>query len=123
MAAQSRMISLLLDGVVVHAVRGDALDYSRFEADMAGIRDALSSEILTPGDLMIKTGTALKTLQDYNRRTSAFSNAQSVELQKITAMLTGAIANLSVAGTQMSPDCRLLSVNSKRHRAWTTSAC
>ncbi len=99
MAAQSRMISLLLDGVVVHAVRGDASDYLRLESDMAYIRDALKTEVLNPGDLLIKTGTALKTLQDYNRRTTDFGNAQSVELQKITAMLTGAIANLSVAGS------------------------
>ncbi len=93
------MISLLLDGVVVHAVRGDPTDYSRFESDLAGIRDALTTETLNSGDLLINTGTALKSLQDYNRRTSAFNNAQSVELQKITAMLTGAIANLSVAGS------------------------
>lgn len=99
LAAQSRMISLLLDGTVIHAVRGDPADYTRFESDLAAIREEIATQHLNPGDLLIKTGYALKALQDYNRRTSNFRNAQSIELQKITSMLTGAIANLSVAGS------------------------
>jgi len=99
LAAQARMISLVLDGIVVHAVRGSPADYVRFEADLAGVRDEITREKCSPGDLLVKTGTALKAMQDYNRRTADFSNAQAVELQKITSMLAGAIANLSIAGS------------------------
>lgn len=97
--ALRRMIATLLDGFVQHAVRGDSLDYSRLEIDMLGLRNEVIAEDLTSADLMIATGTALKTLQDYNRRTGALVQAQAVEVQKITGMLTQAIVNLAVDGS------------------------
>ena len=98
-AAQQRMITLLLETMVHHAVRGDALDFALLESDITSFREAISSENLESGDLLMQTATALKSLEDYNRRTSDFHRQQALELKKITAMMTRSIVNLSVAGS------------------------
>lgn len=98
-AAQQRMIASLLDGIVVHAVKGDPLDFERLQDDISSLRNSANTEEWSSADLLISTGTALKALQDYNRRTGAFIRAQGVELQKITGMLTQAIVNLSIEGS------------------------
>ncbi len=98
-AAQHRMIASLLDGIVVHAVKGDPLDFERLQDDISTLRNSVNMEEWSSADLLISTGTALKALQDYNRRTGAFIRAQGLELQKITGMLTHTIVNLSIEGS------------------------
>ena len=99
LSAHRRMIASLLDGIVIHAVRGDALDYARLESDMVNLRDSVSASDLSSADLLISTGSALKAIQDYNRRTGSLLQAQALEVQKITGMLTQAIVNLAVEGS------------------------
>lgn len=99
LSAHRRMIASLLDGIVVHAVRGDALDYSRLESDLVNLRNGLSADDLSSADLLISTGSALKAIQDYNRRTGFLLQAQAMEVQKITGMLTQTIVNLATEGS------------------------
>jgi GGDEF domain-containing protein len=51
--------------------------------------------------LLMTTGAALKTLEDYNQRTSRYVRVQGAELHHMIAMLTKAIANLG-AGSERS---------------------
>ncbi len=92
------MIGSLLDGIVVHAVRGGGTDYLQLESEVRAVRQSICPEI-SPGDLLVATGTALKALHHYNRKTSASNQAQAVELRQITGMLTEAIVNLAEAGS------------------------
>ena len=114
-AAQQRMITLLLVTMVEHAVRGDAADFALLETDITSFREAISSENLDSSDLLTKTATALTSLKEYNRRTSDFHLQQAFELQKITAMMTGTIVNLSVAGS--TNVARLQSLEKQLERA------
>ncbi len=75
------------------------MDYERLETDMVSLRRSVSADDLGSADLLISTGSALKALQDYNRRTGDLLQAQTVEVQKITGMLTQAIVGLAVEGS------------------------
>ena len=98
-AAHQRVIETLLEGVVSHAIRGAASDYVQFERDLLQIKRQVGSDSLDSSELLIAAGTAVKTLQEYNRRTGSALQEQSAEMQKITAMLTRAVVNLSVEGS------------------------
>lgn len=91
------MIASLLDGIVIHGVRGDGTDYAELESDMRGVRESVTPGV-SPADLLNGTKTALKSLHNYNRKTSATVQAQVFELQQITGMLVQAIVSLSTAG-------------------------
>ena len=80
--------------MAVYAVPGDSEDYARLHADLTSLRRALRVDT-TAEDLLIATGSALKSFQDYNHRTTQFVQAQGRELQKMTSMLTEAIVSLS----------------------------
>ena len=98
-AAHQRVIEALLEGIVTHAIRGAVSDHSQFERDLWQIKRQVASESLDSSELLIAAGTAVKALQEYNRRTGATLQEQSAEMQKITAMLTRAVVNLSVEGS------------------------
>lgn len=76
------MITLLQETMVEHAVRGDAADFALLESDITSFPDSISSENLESGDLLTKTATALKSLKEYNRRTSEFYSQQAFELKR-----------------------------------------
>jgi GGDEF domain-containing protein len=94
LAAQHRTIVSLLDGMAVYAVPGDSEDFARLQVDITSLRRSLRVDT-SAEDLLISTGSALKSFQDYNQRTTTFVQAQGRELQKITSMLTEAIVGLS----------------------------
>lgn len=91
-----RMAQLLLQAIGLHAVEGDKVDYDWFSSTIAGLQTSLSQDP-SPENVLAITGTAVKTLEEYNRRTSHFIRATSIELQHIVGMLTEAMAQISTA--------------------------
>ena len=94
--ANERMTHLLLQAIGLHAVEGDKDDYNTFRVTIADLATNLANEP-SPGNVLITTGAAIKALQDYNRRTSFYIRARSVELQTMVGMLTNAMGQISTA--------------------------
>jgi GGDEF domain-containing protein len=87
---QHRITSLFLEGIARHAVEGDKADYERFREDMDKCSASLSP--VTPtSELLVLVGGALRTMEDYNQRTSKFVHRQSTDLQHMVSMLTQAL--------------------------------
>ena len=95
-----RVVRLLLQGIALHAVEGDRNDHEKFRTDMQAMIDGLERDP-TPAVLLMTTGSALKTLEDYNQRTSRFVRLQGAELQNMIGMLTKTVTALG-AGSERS---------------------
>ncbi|HEY4362608.1 MAG TPA: GGDEF domain-containing protein [Bryobacteraceae bacterium] len=67
---------------------------------MKSLLDGLG-ESPSPAVLLMTTGAALKTLEDYNQRTSRYVRVQGAELHHMIGMLTKTVANLG-AGSERS---------------------
>src|SRR5262249_5209527 len=95
-----RIVELLLQGIALHAVEGDPQDHEKFRTDMKSLLDGLG-ESPSPAALLMTTGAALKTLEDYNQRSTKYIRVQGAELHNMIAMLTKTVATLS-AGSERS---------------------
>jgi GGDEF domain-containing protein len=91
-----RIVDLFLQGIALHAVEGDHSDYQRFRADIDALAAKLASE-LPMVELYVIVGGALRTLEDYNRRTSQFVETQGAEMQKIVSMLTQTVITIGAS--------------------------
>jgi len=95
-----RTTKLLLQAVGLHAVNCDEADYEKFRSDInqlaAQLEDSPYSEAL------LVTGSAVKALEDYNRRLTRVFRSRQNELQSIVAMLTETISALGANSTRSS---------------------
>lgn len=96
-AALMRMVKLLLQGIVLHSMEGDPLDYSRFRDSIAQVERRLDEEISTP-ELPVLVGATLRALEDYNRRTNTCLRQRGVEFQTMVKMLTSTVSAITAAG-------------------------
>lgn len=94
--ANGRMAHLLLQAIGLHAVEGEQADYDTFRVTIADLETSLAQES-SPSNILVTTGAAIKALQDYNRRTSLYIRARSLELQTIVGMLTNAMGQITTA--------------------------
>ena len=94
-----RVIQLLLQGIRLHAVKGNPEDREPFHESMNSVSRAVEEETDVNG-LLVHAGTAIQTLQDYNRRTSAYLGGQNQELQAIVTMLTSTIGTIGAVGDE-----------------------
>ena len=92
--AFERMARLLLQAIGLHAVEGDRVDLDSFQAAVTSVQTSLDQDP-SPKNVLAATGSAVGALQNYNKRTSLFIRAKSVELQAIVGMLTQAMAQIS----------------------------
>lgn len=92
--AFERMARLLLQAIGLHAVEGDRVDLDSFQAAVSSVQTSLDQDP-SPKNILAATGSAVGALQNYNKRTSLFIRAKSVELQAIVGMLTQAMAQIS----------------------------
>lgn len=92
-SAYRRMIGLFLQGIALHAVEGDRVDYERFRADLEKSERSLTPEVPI-SEVFLIVGGALRALEDYNRRTGRFVRRQSMELQNIVSMLTETVISI-----------------------------
>lgn len=90
-----QVIQLLLQGLVQHAIEGDADDSAAFRASIQSLIDSLTGDLQAP-ELLVQAGAALHTLEDYNRRTARYLRRPHGEWQAIVAMLTSALAARSM---------------------------
>jgi diguanylate cyclase (GGDEF)-like protein len=88
-----RVIRLLLQGIALHAVEGDREDHEKFRRDMQALLDAVGTNPST-AILLVTTGSALKTLENYNQSTTRYLRMQGAELQNMIGMLTKTVATL-----------------------------
>jgi GGDEF domain-containing protein len=109
-----RMARLLVQGIELHAVKGDAADYDKFRADMRQVQETLV-ERPAPSEVLVMAGAVVKTMEEYNSRTFKFLHAQSTELQTVVAMLTKTMTALAV-GSEASV-MRLQAVERQLHKA------
>src|SRR5262249_41332500 len=88
-----RVVRLLLQGIALHSVEGDREDFEKFRTDMQALLKTVDQDP-SPSVLLVTTGSALKTVEDYNQRVTRYMRTQGAELQHMIAMLTRTIATL-----------------------------
>jgi GGDEF domain-containing protein len=97
-----RVISLLLQGISLHAVEGDRADYDRFRNDFDRIQAPLGKE--TSGqELLVAAGAANQALADYGQRTTRFIRQQGAVLHNMISMLTQTMVSIG-AGSESSAE-------------------
>lgn len=92
--AFERMARLLLQAIGLHAVAGDHKDLEDFQTAIAGVQGNLEHDP-SPQNILVAAGSAIESLQVYNRRTSAFVQGKTAELNAILGMLTQAMTQIA----------------------------
>jgi len=93
-SALLRMVQLLVQGICLHAVRGDEVEYEKFHFDMLAFVEALSDDP-SPARVLSATRAVLRSMEEYNVYTTKFVRAQGSELQSIIAMLAKTVVLLA----------------------------
>jgi GGDEF domain-containing protein len=88
---------LLLQGIGLHSIEGDREEYLQFRASLEQTAAALAN-CRDSSQAMMQTGSAIRALEDYNRRTARQLQVRGSELQGMVKMLTSAIGEISTAG-------------------------
>ena len=88
-----RVISLLLQGMTLHAVQGDTADFESFRDDFNRIQTEASEEVPAQ-ELLVAAGAAVQALSDHNQRTTRFIHRQGVELQNMISMLAQTVITI-----------------------------
>lgn len=94
--AYLHIIDLMLQGLALHAVQGEEADYDRFRADIERFGTILTSDA-KPAELLVTTGELVRTLEEYNRRTTTFIRRQNSELHNMVSMLTQTIIKVAAS--------------------------
>jgi hypothetical protein len=85
--ALRRVIALLLEKIGAAAVRADDGEHAGFCDEMNDLRDRFMNEA-SAENLLIMTGSAVQTIENYNLRISTLLRKQTLELQSVIAMVT-----------------------------------
>ena len=94
-----RVIQLLLQGMILHAIEGKPDDQERFRNALNSVLQAFDTE--SDGqEMLLHAGTAIRALQDYNQRTSEYLRAPAKELQAMVKMLTATIGTIASSGKE-----------------------
>jgi GGDEF domain-containing protein len=97
-AAYRRIIGLFLQGIALHAVEGEKADHERFQEEIEQCMTTLSEN--TPlSELLVLVGGALRSMEDYNQRTSKFVRKQNTELHNMVSMLTETVISIGDSST------------------------
>jgi diguanylate cyclase (GGDEF)-like protein len=94
-----RVAQLLLHGIGTNAIRCDPEEYLQFRESMEQTAAALADCADGP-ETMMQAGGAVRSLEDYNRRTAHLLRERGSELQSMVKMLTTAISEISTAGEE-----------------------
>ncbi len=98
--ALTRVVQILIQGIGLHAIEGEETDYKGFRETIDSILESLGDQTPLP-EFLLHAGAALRTMEEYNRRTSRYLHCQNTELQKMVKMLTSTIGDV-VAGSDES---------------------
>lgn len=88
-----RTISVLMQGMVLHAVRGDRVDHERLNAAFEQI-DAGLPDDADASELLKVAAVAIQKLAEHNDRTTRFIQLQSTELHNMIGMLAETVIGL-----------------------------
>jgi len=91
-----RIVRLLLQGIQQHAIGGDAEDMNGFRTSLQRLTNSLEGD-LTVSELLVQAGSALQTLEDYNRRTARYLKRPAGEWQAAVVMLISAVTAMQPA--------------------------
>ena len=94
-----RVVQLLLQGLGLHAVEAEPEEYARFQEDIRKISTAFEGE-MAPQSILVEAGSAIKSLEQYNRRATRYLRMQTTELQSMVKMLTSAVSTISTGGDE-----------------------
>ena len=97
--ALSPIVRLLLRGIERHAIEGDPDDLAAFRTSIQGLAASLDGG-LAESELLLQAGSAVETLEDYNRRTARYLKRAAGEWQAVVTMLASALAGMSAAGEE-----------------------
>jgi GGDEF domain-containing protein len=97
-----RVISLLLQGISLHAVEGDRSDYDRFRNDLDQIQTSLG-KAASGEELLVAAGATNHALADYGQRTTRFIRQQGAVLHNMISMLTQTMVSIG-AGSETSAE-------------------
>ncbi len=88
-----RVVRLLLEGIGQRAIEGEPEDTEAFHADIQKLTSSLECNPAIP-ELLIQAGSALHTLEDYNRRTTRYLKRSAGEWQAVVTMLLSAMSGM-----------------------------
>jgi GGDEF domain-containing protein len=109
-----RLARLLLQGIELHAVKGDAADYDKFRADIHRVNEGLTEN--TPAqEILVLAGLTVRALEEYNSRAGKYVHSQCIELQNMVSMLTKTMADIA-SGSDKSI-ARLQDIEKQLHKA------
>jgi len=94
-----RIVQLLLQGIERHAIEGDPDDLAQLRASIQRLTNSLGGG-LAISELLAQAGAALRTLEDYNRRTARYLRRPAGEWQAVVTLLTSAIAGMAADGEE-----------------------
>jgi GGDEF domain-containing protein len=98
-AVASQMVTLLLEKIGSQAVRGERSEYEAFAKSIEEIRSSVA-DVSNADTLLVKVGSAMQAMSDYNQRVSRFIRRQSTGLQTIVSMLADTVKKVSGENTQ-----------------------
>jgi GGDEF domain-containing protein len=97
-----RVISILMQGIMLHAVEGDRADFNMFRDHLERIEAPLG-KCASAGDLLIAASAINQALADHGKRTTRFIRQQGAVLQNMISMLTQTMVTIG-AGSERSAE-------------------
>lgn len=95
----TRIVRLLIQGIALHAVEGDAGDYQIFRHEVQKQLDIVETNP-PPAQLLVSVGAVVQALEGYNSRTTRHLRLQGVELYHMITMLTRTVEILGTGSEQ-----------------------
>jgi len=89
-------VRILIEGIGRHAVAGDPEESTRFQSSIQKESEAVVDEI-TPEDLLVRAGSVLKELEEYNRTVARRHHLNTAEFRNMVKMLTSAVGTVAAA--------------------------
>jgi GGDEF domain-containing protein len=99
-AGVARVAGLLIQGIALHAVEGDPLEYQMFRHEIQQQIEVVEANP-APAELLVSIGAVLQALEGYNARTTRHLRMQGTELYNMITMLTRTVETLG-AGSEKS---------------------
>ena len=109
-------LQILIRGIALHAVEGDAEDLKLLQERMSGIADSLHDES-SPDDLLVAIGKTLRSLEEYNRRSAVIFKGQMEELRGMLSTMAATVMFITSSSETSVKQLRL--VEAKLQRAAT----
>jgi GGDEF domain-containing protein len=109
-------LQILIRGIALHAIEGDPNDLKFLRERMHGIADSLNDES-SADDLLVGIGKALRTLEEYNRRSAVIFRGQVDELRGMLSTMTSTV--MFITSSSETSVKQLSAIESKLQRAHT----